>query len=314
MTRRLGDATLVIGIPTVSRPRDYLLETIDSIVAGIPEHSRGRVEVVIFNAEVPSERHSAFARLRTRYRRLVDAGFLTLMTAPGPHPELAEQRIAGRVRRQQLGSEYWNWEARLVLDAARIMEICRPRADYYLHLEDDVVVAENFYDELVRWFDARFAARDDWAALCLTPLEAMNDGDRLPPASLRSTASLFFRAADLSGVIEYLRAIHGELPLDHAFAQRLIDRGEAMYVRAPALVQHVGLLSSRAGVFRTHESPSFADPRLARARRRLREVRDVLTVSPRFIWRLLRMRGVLSDATWHTLNRVRRAVGRRGQS
>lgn len=299
----LRESKLVIGIPTVHRPRNYLLDTITRVVSGMPA-SVDRVEVVVFNADAVPERHTQFHALAKRYAALVNIGTLTLITPTTPQRPFASSTVAAE-RRRTLGDEYWMWEAKLVLDAAQLMEECRHRGDYYLHLEDDVIAVDHFYDRLIEWFDNRFSRRDDWTALCLAPPGRLDDGAPLPLQMLNSTAALMFRARELDRLVPYFREIHGQLPLDRGLAQWLEARGATMLVSTPALVQHIGRLSSRTGVFRDHESATFPESRFARSRRHVRELRDVLITSPHLFWRLLRMRRLLSESVWIFLQRLR---------
>lgn len=308
--RGLRESKLVIGIPTVRRRRDYLRETLESLVRAVPERDRGRVEIVVFNVDAPPEKHVLAEALRARFARHVERGFLSFVTPPRPHPELDE------LARQYAPHDPPHdrlWEVKLFLDALACMEHCRGRGELYLPLEDDSIAVEGFYDRLAGWFDRNFAERDDWRILCVFPLEAVPDCGLLTPSLLRSSTGLLFRTADLPAVADRLRPRIGELPLDHAIAGMLDAAGEAMYGCVPALLQHVGFVSSKDAVVRLFsEAETFEERPRARFVRHAREFADVLAYDPGRVWQVLRHRRLLPlpDSIWSALVRARRRMRR----
>jgi hypothetical protein len=160
----LGESKLVIGIPTVRRHRDYLLETVDALIMNIPKQVRAQVELIVFNADVSPEQHVQVGNLAARHAALIESGFLTILTNPGGHPELGGRSSSF----EKPAVKRWEnkaWEVKLTLDATYLMRYGAERGDYYLHLEDDFLAADGFYQRLVEWFDRNFAGRSDWGML-----------------------------------------------------------------------------------------------------------------------------------------------------
>jgi hypothetical protein len=289
-TRRLSECRLIIGIPTVRRQRDYLLETVDSLVANIPRRARARVEIVVFNADVPPEMHARVGELATRHAELVDAGFLRILTNPHGHPELS--RGPAVLATHSSDAEKQAWQTKLTLDATYLMRYAAARGAYYLHVEDDFVAAEGFYDRLEEWFDRNFAARDDWGMLAIYAPYDFQDCQRYPLGQFFSFSGMLFRSEEVPALAEALRSRYRLLPLDLLVAERLSEADRAVYVCVPSLFQNMGLVSTwhhhKVGLSR---SPTFPEPAAARRiARDLREVVDIIRYRRRAIWRVLRHR------------------------
>ena len=146
----LARARLVIGIPTVPRPRPHLFETIDSILRGIPPGARDRVVLVVYNAAAPPEAHALARALPARHAAEVDAGRLRVLENPDGHAALAgiEARCPPGER-----PDYFRWRCKLVLDFSRLVSFASALGDYYLHVEDDMLAAPDFLQKLEGWFD-----------------------------------------------------------------------------------------------------------------------------------------------------------------
>jgi glycosyl transferase family 54 (putative N-acetylglucosaminyltransferase) len=296
MTRLLRDSRLVIGVPTVPRRRDYLAGALGSLVAGIPEEARDRVAVVVLNAAVPPSSHPAVAEAAARHRALVDAGLLTFIDNPAGHPALA-QPAAGR--RPGERPERFAWRRKLVLDFAHLARICSRRGDVYLHVEDDTLAAPDLVPELTRWYDARYAARDDWLFLALFSGRVLPDGAEFPLAQYYSTCAILFRAAEAARVADEVERRSGERPLDELLRELAAAEGRKVYVRSPSLFQHLGLQSSYAGETRPAQSGSFREPRRAALARGAGDLAEVLRHHPGDLPRFLRKR---AEALWPWLD------------
>lgn len=297
----LRDSRLVIGIPTVSRDRDYLLETVGSIVAGVPAVARGGVEVVVFNAEAEPDRHKGVARLLAAHGDLVRAGFLHVAANPDGHAELrgwrppAAEVIRDRPhlglkldRLDDEGLRAWSrWETKLALDAAYLMQHAAPRGDYYLHVEDDFVAAPGFYRRLVAWVDEHFARRDDWSMLSLFTPFHVEDRQEYPLHRFYGSSGMLFRTGDVAVLAAELRARFDERPFDHLVGRILAEWGRPVYACAPALFRHVGLVSSFAEKATVEPiRPLHGSPK----RGALGDLLDVLRYRPWAIARFVRHR------------------------
>jgi hypothetical protein len=291
---------LVIGIPTVPRPRDYLSGTIDSIVAGIAPEAWPRVEIVVFNASVPPERHRAARALAARHPDLARSGRLTII----------EDRARDDVSPSPPSRDAWR--RKLILDFVHLARACAVRGDHYLHVEDDVLAAAGFHADLERWFDDHFAARRDWAFLALFSTYRLRDREEIPARDFFSACALLFRSADALAFAAYAEArSRGDRALDLLMRDWLAGEGRGVFVRSPALFQHVGVFSSFSSELRPFQAASYPERRMRALARGARELLEVARERPRDLVPLLRWRvAVIAPPVRSAWTRIRRALGR----
>ena len=278
-TKRLSESRLVIGIPTVRRQRDYLLETVDSLIINIPRQARSRVELIIFNADVPPEKHKQVGDLAKRHITLLKSGFLSILTNPDGHPELSKGPLG--FAQQPTDLRHRAWEAKLTLDAAYLMRHGAGRGDYYLHVEDDFLAADGFYERLVEWFDQNFAGRGDWGMLSLYAPYELQDCQQYRLEGFVPSPGMLFRSRDLPALAEALRSRYQLLPVDNLIACLLSEAHRAVYVCVPSLLQNMGVISTCESKVGLRRSPTFQEPAMRRVAHDLRELVDVLRYRPR---------------------------------
>jgi len=284
----LRDSRLVIGIPTVHRKRDYLLETVDTLITNIPRHARSRVELIVFNADVPPEKHVRVSELAQRHAALIDSGFLSILTNPHGYPELS--RKAPVLATHTTDLERLAWEAKLTLDATYLMRHGAARGDYYLHVEDDFLAAEGFYERLVEWFDHNFAARGDWGMLAVYTPYDFQDCQQYPLQQFITSSGLLFRSDELLVLAEVLRSRYQLLPIDDLIARFMEEANRPVYVCVPSLFQNMGIISTWGGKVGMSRSLSFHEPALRRVARDLGELVDIIRYQRWATLRVLRHR------------------------
>ncbi len=287
-TKLLSESRLVIGIPTVRRRRDYLLETVDALITNIPRQARPRVELIVFNADVPPEKHVRVGELAKRHADLIQAGFLSILTNPDGHPELSHSPSV--FARQPTDLRNRVWEAKLTLDAAYLMRHGAARGDYYLHIEDDYLAADGFYERLVEWFDQNFAGRGDWGMLTLYAPYDFQDCQRYPLERFIVSSGMLFRSHDLLTLATALRSRYQLLTVDILIARLLAEANRSMYVCVPSLLQNMGVISTCESKVGIRRSPTFQEPATRRVAHDLREVVDVIRYRRRATWYVLRAR------------------------
>jgi glycosyl transferase family 54 (putative N-acetylglucosaminyltransferase) len=287
-TKRLSESRLVIGIPTVRRRRDYLLETVDALITNIPRQARPRVELIVFNADVPPEKHVRVGDLANRYAALLKSGFLSILTNPHGHPELSSRPSVLAQPPADWQKQAWN--AKLTLDAAYLMRHGAERGDYYLHVEDDFLAADGFYGRLVGWFDQNFAGRRDWGMLTLYAPYDFQDCQQYPLERFVTSSGILFRGCDLLALAEALRSRHQLLPVDNLIARLLSEANRPVYVCVPSLFQNMGIISTWEGKVGLSRSPTFHEPATRRVAHDLREVVDIIRYRRRATWYVLRAR------------------------
>jgi len=287
-TKLLSESRLVIGIPTVRRRRDYLLETVDSIVTNVPQHARHRVELVVFNANVPPERHVRVGTLATRHAALLKSGFLSILTNPDGHPELKSGPPL--LAKQLATQEKQDWETKLTLDAAYLMRYGAERGDYYLHVEDDFLAADGFYPRLVEWFDGNFASRKDWGMLTIYAPYDFQNCQKYPLERFFTASGILFRGGDLLELTAAVRLRYQLLPLDHLIPLLLHEANRSVYVCVPSLLQNRGIISTWEGKVGLSRSPTFQERALRSITHDLRDLVDIVRYRRRATWDVLRYR------------------------
>lgn len=290
---RVRKPKFVIGIPTVRRDTDYLLNTVDSLVGQIPADHRDQIELVVFNAELPPENHQQITRLTEKHHALIEAGFLTLIDNPEGHRQLPTDSSHGDPARY--------WTMKLVLDAVFLIKACRDRGDYYLHLEDDVIAATSFWPRFQGWFDEHFAERDDWFALALYSPYPMIDRQRYEE-DITGFIALLFRCRDLHSLTTFLERHFERRPLDGLLNDYIRKTGSVVYAHIPSLFQHIGLVSSEQKKIQPLKSYTFQETPVQWLRRSLSESRVII----RLKWSAYHWQWIRINAYWilHFLKRV----------
>jgi hypothetical protein len=73
-----SSATVVIGIPTVRRERNYLLHTVKSIIEGISPSDRNHCRIVILDGDVEPADNPVLERIKTKWPELIASGWITI--------------------------------------------------------------------------------------------------------------------------------------------------------------------------------------------------------------------------------------------
>jgi hypothetical protein len=245
-----ASARFAIGIPTVRRKRDYLLETFDTLLGQIPPDERARVAIVVFNAEPEPALHAQCRELADLHAALIESGLLTILTNPNGHPNLSGDRPAGNVAEDGSAARK-HWESKLLLDAVYLFNFCMDRGEYYIHLEDDGVVADGFWPRLHAWLDTDLARSNEWGIVSL--FSTLRNARGSPPGSVlmtglprtfSSSTGLLFRCRDLRRICDFLVRHYDEEPLDWTLGRFLAETGGRAYYCLPSLVEHNGVISS----------------------------------------------------------------------
>jgi hypothetical protein len=288
----------VIGIPTVRRDRDYLLETFDRLLEQIPPDERARVAIVVFNADPEPALHSQCRELADRHAALIESGFLTILRNPKGYPELPDDRPASDGADRT--AAYDRWKTKLLLDAVYLFNFCTDRGEYYIHLEDDVVVANGFLERLRAWLDTDLARSDEWSIVSLfSTLHYFRDSRSSPPRSVpmtdlprafNSATALLFRCRDLRRISDFMARHHNQDPLDWTLGRFLVETGGCAYCCVPSLVQHNGVISSLSGKVELEFAPSFPEPFAPRMKRYCSQLLTLLRFHPGSITGLIRWR------------------------
>jgi hypothetical protein len=230
---------LTIGLCTVStRPRNYLLETLTSVFAGISARERAEVGVFVQDCDVEPQHPGYIEDVKRAFAREVRSGLLTIERVAASRYPAFDRLAAGAGD----GPQAARWRAKFTYDFSLIMERCRGRARYYLHLEDDVVCARGFYGEIKR-FIASLA--EPWSLISFSDFGFVGK---------------CLKDEDLGRVSALLRAYFDEMPADWLIEYHvdIMRRTGKPHVRCEAsLFDHIGTYSSLPGKMQPIKSRTF---------------------------------------------------------
>ncbi|CAG5135301.1 unnamed protein product, partial [Candidula unifasciata] len=257
--------SVVIGIPTIKRAKEsYLVKTLSSLVAGLSKEESEDCLIVVFIAE-PWDRQyveQVISSIKDNFNPYLESGLLDVIVPPaGFYPDLdAVKENFGDPK------ERVKWRTKQNLDYAFHMLYGRPKATYYLQLEDDVV-AKPGYLSVMKTFARQ--QKGDWIMLEFSALGFIGK---------------LFKSSDVSTIVEFFLMFHADKPIDWLMdhllwvkvcspekdvkhCQRMIQAVRRRY--KPSLFQHIGLESSlkgkvqklkdrdfgKAGLYRAHANP-----------------------------------------------------------
>ena len=261
----------VIGVPTVSRSRPYLLETLTSIVEGMQVEDWNHTRLVIFDGDVGSSGGQPRNAILNRFASLSEAGVLVVASRATAVP-------------QGPCSDKARWQRKQALDCAALFDLCLGGGDYYLHLEDDVVASPGFLATIEARIAEHRAARRRWGILSFYNSFAIADGTRYSEFALTrryfGLIGQVVRVEDLGPLAHYVRSHHTEGPIDVLVARWALAGGRAVVAHAPSLFQHVGVVSSYQSRIQLWDTPQFVEGREERRRRLATALGDVESHHP----------------------------------
>ncbi len=221
---------LTIGICSVStRPENYLLVTIASLVDNIGADAQQAIQIVLFDCDATPEESPYIGEIRSQFSAQIESGMIEIVrTSPNDYPQLDNLQ-------QTLGdtAERIRWRSKQNLDFSLIFRHCVGKAPYYLHLDDDVLCAKDF-DKKVLADIERFPT-SSWSS--------MQFGDL-------GTIGILLKDQDLPRVADFLCLFFDELPSDwimeYFYAMRR-RQGREFIQPKRLLFKHIGHHSSLPG-------------------------------------------------------------------
>eukprot|EP00756_Hemistasia_phaeocysticola_P048254 Hpha_TRINITY_DN22687_c0_g1::TRINITY_DN22687_c0_g1_i1::g.192719::m.192719/K00738/MGAT4A_B; alpha-1,3-mannosylglycoprotein beta-1,4-N-acetylglucosaminyltransferase A/B len=258
----LETKNLVIGVSSVNRRKNYLLDTLRNLIAHMSPRDKKQNRIVVLNGDTPPSKHQDIPLVREEFAAHIESGMLRIEENPEGHPELREG--AKLTLRWGDSVERVRWRAKQVLDVALLMALCGEHTeyDYFLMLEDDVHAADSFPSVIRRCVDAGLSWRTDWTVASFYNPWRVSDGEEMPVYKFFGVIGQLFRTTDLPWIVDFLRRNFDESPLDWLFVDLLTKRGGKIIAHSPSLFQHQGVVSSlsnkvqpsRAAVFDEHPS------------------------------------------------------------
>lgn len=227
---------LTIGIPTVQRTfenktESYLVATLNSLITnGSSEEDLKNILIVVFLADTEeSARRSVKQELRSNFGKYLDMNLIHVISAPSSfYP-----RLKGLKLTLGDGPERMYWRSKQAMDYVFMFYYSQGLAQYYLHLEDDLVVMPNALSQIREFIDLR--AGKQWGILAFSKWGFIGK---------------LIRDSDLRLIGRYLEKFYNEMPCDWLLNVYLRSRGEINDKSnswTKELFRHVGHQSSSLG-------------------------------------------------------------------
>ncbi|XP_033752787.1 alpha-1,3-mannosyl-glycoprotein 4-beta-N-acetylglucosaminyltransferase C-like [Pecten maximus] len=225
---RQRKSLLTLGIPSVRRPNDrhYIMGTIKSIIDNTDDDERSRITVVIFVADFNETWNLEMAaKLYSNFKDYFEDGMLQVVKAPmAIYPDFKISHVKGALRDS---AERTLWRSKQNLDFAFVMLYSKNISEYYIQLEDDVVCAQHFVDDIETFVNK---TKRFWICLEFTELGFIGK---------------LFRSIHLERLAHTLLAYYDSKPCDlllgHVF--RILGQNAPIH-SSPSLFQHMGKWSS----------------------------------------------------------------------
>ncbi|XP_008586837.1 PREDICTED: alpha-1,3-mannosyl-glycoprotein 4-beta-N-acetylglucosaminyltransferase A, partial [Galeopterus variegatus] len=250
--------SIVMGIPTVKREvKSYLIETLHSLIDNLyPEEKMDCVIVVFIGETDIGYVHSVVANLEKEFSKEISSGLVEIISPPESYyPDLTKLKETFGDSKERV-----RWRTKQNLDYCFLMMYAQEKGIYYIQLEDDIIVKQNYFNTMKNF--ALQLSSEEWMILEFSQLGFIGK---------------MFQAPDLTLIVEFIFMFYKEKPidwlLDHILWVKVCnpekdakhcDRQKAnLRIRfRPSLFQHVGLHSSLAGKIQKLTDKDYMKPLL----------------------------------------------------
>ncbi|KAL1771823.1 alpha-1,3-mannosyl-glycoprotein 4-beta-N-acetylglucosaminyltransferase A isoform X1 [Sigmodon hispidus] len=262
--------SIVMGIPTVKREvKSYLIETLHSLIDNLYPEEKLDCVIVVFIGESSSKNDEELTaqgesepesvlRLkgRVQFSKEISSGLLEIISPPESYyPDLTNLKETFGDSKERV-----RWRTKQNLDYCFLMMYAQEKGTYYIQLEDDIIVKQNYFNTIKNF--ALQLSSEEWMILEFSQLGFIGK---------------MFQAPDLTLIVEFIFMFYKEKPidwlLDHILWVKVCnpekdakhcDRQKAnLRIRfRPSLFQHVGLHSSLSGKIQKLTDKDYMKPLL----------------------------------------------------
>mmetsp|Transcript_313 Transcript_313/g.1342 ORF Transcript_313/g.1342 Transcript_313/m.1342 type:complete len:665 (+) Transcript_313:200-2194(+) len=238
-----------IGFGSVKRKKDYILETVGTMLGLSGDMSKSILtaqerEMVVLVAHLSDFDmdwvRSVSNKLRTDYADLVSSGRFHVVHAPQEMYPLLE--VCPPLCTYKDEPLRVKWRSKQNLDYAFLMHYSAPLAPYYLQIEDDLGFANNWVTKMDNYVKSHYPPT--WRSKDNVPW-------RLIDFSQLGFIGKMFQADELSRMAQYLVLFYDQMPCDLLLSdwmQSMNQRKRIDYWRKqPSLFQHVGIFRTLGG-------------------------------------------------------------------
>ncbi|XP_042696738.1 alpha-1,3-mannosyl-glycoprotein 4-beta-N-acetylglucosaminyltransferase A isoform X4 [Chrysemys picta bellii] len=221
--------SIVMGIPTVKRKvKSYLTETLHSLIDKLSPEEKLDCVMVVFIGETDLDYvHSVVASLEKEFSTEISSGLVEIISPPATYyPDLTNVKETFGDSKERV-----RWRTKQNLDYCFLMMYAQKKGIYYIQLEDDIVVKQNYFSTIKNF--ALQLSSEDWMILEFSQLGFIDH-------------------------ILWVKVCNPEKDAKHCDRQK-----SNLRIRfRPSLFQHVGLHSSLAGKIQKLTDKDFLKPLL----------------------------------------------------
>ncbi|XP_061482884.1 alpha-1,3-mannosyl-glycoprotein 4-beta-N-acetylglucosaminyltransferase A isoform X6 [Rhineura floridana] len=250
--------SMVMGIPTVKRKvKSYLTETLHSLIDKLSPEEKLDCVMVVFIGETDLDYvNGVVASLEKEFSKEISSGLVEVIAPPASYyPDLTNLKETFGDSKERV-----RWRTKQNLDYCFLMMYAQKKGVYYLQLEDDIVVKQNYFSTIKNF--ALQLSSEDWMILEFSQLGFIGK---------------MFQSPDITLIVEFIFMFYKEKPidwlLDHILWVKVCnpekdakhcDRQKSnLRIRfRPSLFQHVGLHSSLTGKIQKLTDKDFLKPLL----------------------------------------------------
>ena len=202
----------------------YVYETLDSLIKNTKDDEKSDITIVIYICDMNDTYNSKISQaIYNKYKDFCDTGFIHIIQGTSDiYPDLSKVKQTFNDPMPRI-----KWRAKQNIDFAYLSFYSRNLSQYYIQLEDDVITASDYIDDIRKFISVQ---TKPWFLLEFTYLGFIGK---------------MFHSADLDRVAYYLLSFYDRMPGDLLLGQiRKIMGQEKPIHSKKSLFQHIGKFSS----------------------------------------------------------------------
>ncbi|XP_030301497.1 alpha-1,3-mannosyl-glycoprotein 4-beta-N-acetylglucosaminyltransferase A isoform X3 [Calypte anna] len=187
--------SIVMGIPTVKRKvKSYLTETLHSLIDKLSPEEKLDCVMVVFIGETDLDYvNSVVASLEKEFSTEINSGLVEVIAPPATYyPDLTNLKETFGDSKERV-----RWRTKQNLDYCFLMMYAQKKGVYYIQLEDDIVVKQNYFSTIKNF--ALQLASEDWMILEFSQLGFIGK---------------MFQSPDITLIVEFIFMFYKEKPID----------------------------------------------------------------------------------------------------
>lgn len=138
--------SIVMGIPTVKREvKSYLIETLHSLIDNLYPEEKLDCVIVVFIGETDIDYvHGVIANLEKEFSKEISSGLVEIISPPASYyPDLTNLKETFGDSKERV-----RWRTKQNLDYCFLMMYAQEKGIYYIQLEDDIIVKQNYFNTI----------------------------------------------------------------------------------------------------------------------------------------------------------------------